>query len=119
VWSPDGRFLAYEMVSEGSWDLWLATADGRAPRRLTADPGNERSPVWSPDGKYLYYVKDSRGVWRLPVDAAGRPAGSPRPWAQFPRTRIDRYSLCFANDQAILSVREGASDLWLVEFPPP
>jgi Tol biopolymer transport system component len=119
VWSPDGRFLAYEAVSEGSWDLWLADAEGRNPRRLTTDPGNERSPVWSPDGKFLYYVKDSRSVWRLPMDTGGKPAGPAQRWVRFPKTRLDRCSLCFAEDQAIMSISEEASDLWLVEFPEP
>src|SRR5262249_22457700 len=48
-WSPDGRSLVYEAVAEGSWDLWMVGADGRNPRRLTSDPGNERSAAWSHD----------------------------------------------------------------------
>jgi Tol biopolymer transport system component len=119
AWSPDGRFLAYEAVCEGSWDLWLADADGRNPRRLTSDPGNERSPVWSPDGKFLYYVKDSRSLWRLPLDGSGKPTGPAELWAGFPKCRLDRCSLCFADDRAILSVGAEASDLWLIEFPQP
>lgn len=119
AWSPDGRFLAYETVSDGSWDIWLVTADGRNPRRLTSSPSNERSPVWSRDGKFLYFIRDNRGIWRLPMDAAGQPSGEPRLWAQFPKTRIDRYSLCFFEDQAVMSISEEASDLWLVQFVQP
>ena len=62
-------------------------------------------------------MKDFRSVWRLPVDGKGEAAGPAELWARFPKTRIDRYSLCFAGDQAVLSISEEASDLWLVEFP--
>jgi Tol biopolymer transport system component len=119
VWSPDGRFVVYEAVGEGSWDLWIVTAEGRDPRRLTSDAGNERHPIWSPNGKYLYYVKDSQSIWRLPMDKAGKPAGPAKLWARFPKAGVDRSSLCFSKEQVILSITEEKSDLWLVEFPRP
>jgi Tol biopolymer transport system component len=109
--------LVYEAVSEGSWDLWIADADGKDPRRLTFDPGNEREPVWSPDGKFLYYNKDSRSIWRLPMDASGKATGPAKLWAQFPKTKIDGDSLTFTKDQAIIALTDEASELWLVEFP--
>ena len=116
-WSPDGRFLVYEAFSDGSWDLWVADSEGKNPRRLTSDPGNERGARWSPDGKYIYYVKDYRGVWRLPVDADARPTGLAERWAEFPKTRIDTHALAPARDGFVIALTEEASDLWLVEFP--
>jgi serine/threonine protein kinase/Tol biopolymer transport system component len=117
AWSPGDRSLVYETVSEGSWDLWMATAEGTDSRRLTSDPGNERSPVWSPDGKFLYYIKDYRSIWRLPMGELGGPTGPAQLWAQFPKTKIDSNSLAFTKDQAIIALTEAASDLWLAEFP--
>jgi Tol biopolymer transport system component len=116
-WSPDCRFFVYQAISEGSWDLWIATAEGTDPRRLTSDPGNERGPVWSADGKFVYYVKDWRSIWRIPMNASGEQAGPAQLWAQFPKTRFVTDSLAFTKDQAIIALTEGASDLWLVEFP--
>jgi Tol biopolymer transport system component len=50
-WSPDGRRISY-IVSRGATELWLVSADGRAPRRLVERGfGGE----WSPDGEWLYY----------------------------------------------------------------
>jgi Tol biopolymer transport system component len=120
-WSPDGRHLAYEAVTEGSWDLWMVSADGKNPERLTSDPGNERSAAWSPDGKFLYFIKDERTVWRIPMDS-NKPTGPPQLWAEFskgvsPRPRIDYGGIDFSRGQAALAVVEDASDLWLVEFP--
>jgi hypothetical protein len=111
--------LAYEAITEGgSWNLWIATAEGKDPRPLTADPGNERGPVWSSDGRFLYYVKDDGSLWRLPMDAMAKPTGPPQLWAKFPGNKIGVASLAFAKDQAIIGLlTEQASDLWLVEFP--
>jgi Tol biopolymer transport system component len=50
-WSPDGRRISY-IVSRGATELWLVSADGRAPRRLV-DRGF--GGEWSPDGEWLYY----------------------------------------------------------------
>ena len=121
AWSPDGRWLAYEAVSEGSWDLWLAEGEpgheGRNPRRLTADANNERGPVWSPDGKYLYFTRDRRTLWRLPIGMDGNATGPMELWAEFPHRMIDTDSLAFVKDRAVLIITEEASELWLVEFP--
>ncbi|HKB02494.1 MAG TPA: hypothetical protein VKD90_09750, partial [Gemmataceae bacterium] len=116
-WSPDGRFLVYEKVTSGSWDLWVSTAEGRDPRRLTADPGNERTGTWSPDGKFVYFIRDERSIYRLPMDAAARPTGPAQLWAEFPSTKIAWDSLALTRDRAVVAITEEASDLWLVEFP--
>jgi Tol biopolymer transport system component len=116
-WSPDGRFIVYEAVSEGSWDLWVTDPEGKNPRRLTSDPGNERSAVWSLDGKFIYFVRDYRSIWRIPMDADAKPTGPAQLWAEFLKTSIDSDSLAFSKDQAVIAVTEEASDLWLVEFP--
>src|SRR5262249_34014885 len=56
VLSPDRTRIAFSSNRGGSYDLWIADADGHNARRLTADPGDEREPVWSPDGMRLVYT---------------------------------------------------------------
>jgi Tol biopolymer transport system component len=116
-WSPDGRFLVYERVHAGSWDLCVATASGQEPYALTAEPGNERTAHWSRDGKWVYFIRDQRSVWRVPVDARARPTGPAQLWAEFPKAKIGWDSLALTNDLVVIAVTEEASDLWLVEFP--
>jgi len=122
-WSPDGKYLAYEAVTDGSWDLWITPADPpnggpeSSPRRLTLGPGNERGAAWSPDGKFLYYIQDERAIWRIPMSSNAQPSGPARLWAEFPKTRIDYGGIDLMKDQAALALLEDASDLWLVEFP--
>ena len=115
-WSPDGRFIAYEAVSEGNWQLYVCREDGSDRRRLTNDPLNERTAGWSGDGAFLYFIKDQSSVWRMPMDKAARPTGPAQRWAEFPKTKIPWDYLTVARDQAVIAVTEEASDLWLVEF---
>ncbi|WP_343731108.1 PDZ domain-containing protein [Duganella sp.] len=52
-------------------DVWLANADGSAPRRLTSDPGEKSNPIFSPDGKLIAYsaqVDGNTDVYLLPVE---------------------------------------------------
>lgn len=72
AWSPDGRFLIYEVVTEdghnmtGS-ELWIASRDGKLKQRLTNTEGLERYPSWSPDGRTIVYELDGRIVY-APVE---------------------------------------------------
>src|SRR5688572_2803013 len=52
-------------------DLWIADGEGRNPRRLTAHPGVEGSPVFSPDGKLVSFTGQYDGnpdVFIVPVE---------------------------------------------------
>jgi len=51
-------------------DIWLTTADGANPRRLTAHPSNDWSPRFSPDGQLVAFSSDRTGnndVFVVPV----------------------------------------------------
>jgi Tol biopolymer transport system component/tRNA A-37 threonylcarbamoyl transferase component Bud32 len=118
-WSPNGQFLAYEAISERSWDLWITDAQGKNPRRLTSDPGSERGAVWSPDGKFLYFDKNGRSVWRLPMNPdSGERTGDAKSWAEFPKAGLQKWSIDVSKDQVVLALSyQETCDLWLVEFP--
>ena len=74
--SPDGRRIAFGAFepSEGRNHVWIASAEGGAPRRFTFRRGNQYSPVWAPDGSRLVFSDDSDGADALsekPVRSAG------------------------------------------------
>jgi hypothetical protein len=76
VYSPDRTKFAFSSDRAGSYDLYVADADGRDARRVTTDAGEERAPVWTPDGRGLLYTSTSTGPSAAArvgmVDADGR-----------------------------------------------
>jgi Tol biopolymer transport system component len=52
AWSPDSTRVAY--VSSGDAGLYVVSATGGAPRRLTTGLG-EVTPAWSPDATHIAY----------------------------------------------------------------
>ncbi len=74
--SPDGRSIVFTLstldldANRRRSDLWIVDTAGGAPRRFTADPATEVSPVWSPDGGSIFFLSSRSGsmqVWRQPV----------------------------------------------------
>lgn len=51
-WSPDGQFLLYTELEEGS--VWLVSKDGSFRERILKDGS---SPSWSPDGKHILFAR--------------------------------------------------------------
>ncbi len=118
-WSPDGRFLVYEALTDGSWDLWIVDPDAPKPRRLTTFAGNDRQAVWQKNPLALYFLRDFREVWRMPVDSVGSPSGVEERWL-VPDGRLvlnaDSLSINAADDRMLVTLVAPASDIWLVEL---
>ncbi len=55
VWSPDGRWIHYLAVLEGTIDVWRAAADGAGAEPLTLDVADVRGFLLSDDGQRLLY----------------------------------------------------------------
>ena len=59
--SPDSRELCFTAVTDKveatstNGDLFLVSASGGEPRRITSNPGFDGNPVYSPDGRYIAY----------------------------------------------------------------
>ena len=71
AWSPDGRFIAYEVPTEDGHDmsgceLWIASRDGLWKRQLNLNSGLKRYPSWSPDGRSLVYEVDGK-IYTVPI----------------------------------------------------
>ncbi len=60
--SPDGQWIAYTVTradmeqNASDADIWLVSAKGGTPTRLTTNKKNDTSPRWSPDGRQLAFI---------------------------------------------------------------
>lgn len=72
TWSPDGKYLIYEVATEDGHsitgaELWIASRDGSYKRQLSLNPGMKRYPSWSPDGRTLVYEIDGK-LYYAPIE---------------------------------------------------
>jgi Tol biopolymer transport system component len=66
--SPDGRFVAFSSVGEGSpphADVFLMTADGRDEVVVAGHPAQDELLRWTPDGRSLVFLSDRSGTWDI------------------------------------------------------
>ena len=81
-YSPDGRFIAFGLLSSGSdhsGDIFLMTADGRNEVAVAGHPAYDDLIGWTPDGRSLIFLSDRSGtadIWSVPV-TGGRQEGEP------------------------------------------
>jgi len=83
-WSPDGRMIAFDFGAQGGEDavivgIYVISASGGPPRRLTTSPAIDATPTWSRDGRWIYSASNRTGqfqVWKVP--SSGEEAGSAR-----------------------------------------
>ncbi len=82
--SPDGKRIAFVITvmdreaNRGNSDVWIVSADGGTPRRLTAAPGADNNPRWSPDGKKIAFISTRGGspqIWMISPDGGEAWAG--------------------------------------------
>jgi len=72
-WAPDGKNIAFVMsksgLQESIWtdisedrntDVYIISADGGNPIRLTTSPAADTGPQWSSDGRWLAYVSNTK-----------------------------------------------------------
>ena len=63
--SPDGRELALSREVDENRDIWILDTSRGVLRRLTYDPGIDRSATWSPDGSRVVFTANRKGTGEL------------------------------------------------------
>ncbi len=66
VYSPDGRWLAYESDESGRQEIHVRASSGRGGRFLVSTDGG-RGPQWSGSGE-LYYIGDDGWLWAATLE---------------------------------------------------
>jgi Tol biopolymer transport system component len=112
VWSADGRFLAYDVISFATnGDVWYRerSSDGQLgePAPFAQSRFNEGSPTFSPDSHFLAYVSDETG--RNEVYVRSFPNGDGK-WrvstngGTAPRWRRDGQELFYVEGEQLMAV---------------
>lgn len=72
-YSPDGSKIAYVTYETDTiGNLWVVSADGGVPKKLTATPGYYQHPEWSPNGKWISVVKAHEPhIWKNALSNVG------------------------------------------------
>jgi Tol biopolymer transport system component len=76
-WSPDGRYLAYDVlnISQGLYANWILPLFGdKKPFQMASVPANQYGGDFSPDGHWLAYFSYETGqpeVFVVPFPAPG------------------------------------------------
>jgi eukaryotic-like serine/threonine-protein kinase len=118
VWSPDGRWIAYNSDRNGHATLYRKPSDGSGAEELLLTSEQVAVPTsWSRDGKYLLYSRGpvgSQEIWALPLE------GERKPWLVVART-ANSFS---ANGHlspdgrwvAYMSTESGGPEVYVVAF---
>jgi len=65
TFSPDGKSLAFASNRSGSMDVWVSSAEGAQPRRLTTTGAKDTAPCFSPTGQEIAFTSDRTGTPQL------------------------------------------------------
>lgn len=109
AWSPDGSHIAFVRRTAGSCDVYIVSALGGTPRKLTDCNSNfSGAPAWAPSGKALVInVPGQRGLAWFPLNgSAARTLTHP------PTVALgDRDAVFSPDGKQIAFVRERATDV--------
>jgi TolB protein len=70
VWSPDGKQLAFSIMTDHAWHLGLVNADGsgfRLVKNAELKPDAFGAPVWARDGKSIF-CHDLDNIYQIDLD---------------------------------------------------
>jgi serine/threonine protein kinase len=125
TWSPDAKYIAYDVENAGKLRIVRKPSDGSGAEEtlLTLGPETSEATVvdWSPDGRYLSYdaynLNQGRSAhWILPL------FGDRKPFQCAPAIAGNQYDGNFSPDGhwlAYFSDETGQPEVYVVPFPGP
>jgi Tol biopolymer transport system component len=118
--SPDGRYIAYDLPQQegsSSHDIFLLPTEGEREIPLVQHAANDVVFDWTPDGKRLLFGSDrsgTMGAWWIPI-VDGKPDGTPE--LVKPDLGQDVRPLGFTRDGSYFyNVRTGMSEVHIAEL---
>jgi len=130
AWSPDGSRLAFVLGNAAfvyapnaigniaPSSLWIVSAAGGRPERVTDAASLNTSPVWMPDGRSLLFISNrdgSRDIYRVELDPSGRPSGPPARLT----TGLELHTMDAARNGSVLAYADFTeyANIWSLPIP--
>jgi Tol biopolymer transport system component/DNA-binding winged helix-turn-helix (wHTH) protein len=71
-WSPNGRYVSFEFIAQGYYEVGIVAVPDGTPHVLTTFPdANNGAPNWSRDGRWIYFYSGHDGgayqLWKMPL----------------------------------------------------
>jgi Tol biopolymer transport system component len=112
-WSPDGRWLLFDVRENGSQRIYkIAAAPGAKPVLLLS---SGTSPSWSHDGKIIYFQQGPR-LWKVNADG-GSPALITQRFGASPVESPDGKFVYFRSRRSIWRMAVGGEKLEEILLP--
>ena len=64
-WSPDGRWLAFELKRGSDTAIAIMPSEGGEITQLTHEPGQSWSYDWTPDGDKIIFAGERDNIWNV------------------------------------------------------
>lgn len=118
--SPDGKWVAFSSRRSGNYDIFIAPAEGGAPRQVTFHEATDVVADWSPDGKTLLFYSNRDGshdLYTIPAEG-GTERRLTFDGGVHGRFSPDGRQVAYVRGAVALTIKEyrGSSnfDLWVV-----
>ena len=106
--SRDGRYVAFDVLKGGNFNVWIADSSGGNLRQLTTGNADEGA-TFSADGRSVYYQHWSEGkvhLYRVPFSGG--------PPVQVSDLQMKDPSVSHAGDRILVQYYEEKSSQWMV-----
>jgi tricorn protease len=100
IFSPDGSRIAFTGRYDGNTDVYVVSAAGGTPKRLTWHPGPDEAVGWTPDGKSILFrspraaARDLAQLYTVAADG-GAPTAVPLPSGEDGAFAADGQSIAY------------------------
>jgi Tol biopolymer transport system component/serine/threonine protein kinase len=114
-WSPDGRDIAFNTWAKDLPSIYVVSAEGGSPRRLTEQTRDGFLPAWSKDGRWIYFCSNRSGdlqIWKMPAQG-GRAVRVTKKGGFEPVEAADGKTLYYSKLDRLDST-SGLAHLWKV-----
>jgi tricorn protease len=110
VFSPNGALIAFSATFDGNTDVYVVSADGGVPTRLTYHPAPDIAVGWTPDGARVLFRSPRSSFSRYSRLYTVSKEGGPATEVSLPRG----YTGSFSSDGARLAYvpNDPANEIW-------